>query len=176
MADLGLTAGPVRIVPKSYHQDIRADSFGPDVPAEVMAMLADSTIVMTLGHYDTELLDTILAESMGGAHPQAQIGRQGGILPPAGRLMGGGRAVGSSGNHFMTLRMTADVLSYPWEFPACYLAERPMELPVGTERSLALLNWRSIPYQPLTSDSATGGFRPEAELSSSGAVLWSHRL
>jgi len=84
--------------------------------------------------------------------------------------MGNGRPLLTSGNHYLSLNLSAVKPATPWRFPACYLADRPIEYPLGTEKSVAVLNWRAIPYGPQFNPN-DGSLR---EIVSSGTVLWDH--
>ena len=146
---LGLAESNITITPRIKHKDINVDGYGPDVPADVMVNLADAMINMTLIHFDNTVLDVCIAESMGGLTQTQFFGLPvlyAGALPPAGTLMGGLNQLYASGNHFMSVTLTSPVLGFPYNFPACYLAEHPISYPLGTKRSAVKLNWRAIPY------------------------------
>jgi hypothetical protein len=173
LSELGLAEGPVKITFKSSHKDINADDFGPDVPPEVMANLAEASIEMTLVHYDNLILDYCISESMGGTVPGESSGGflYAGVLPGAGQLMGNGVPLLASGNHYISLNLDSPQLGFPYRFPSAYL-ENPTTIPLGTEYSETLLNWRAIPYAtPILSG---GGDNGTQEISSSGSVLWDH--
>lgn len=164
--ELGLAADDVRVIPRFHHKDVMVDDFGPEVPAEVIWMLAEVGITMTLVHYDRGVLDRCLAESMGGWATGVQ---EAGTLTGMGTLMGGGRPRFSENCHFISLNLLSPVLAQPWRFPTAYLAGLPAEVPLGTKRSLVRLNWRAVPYRPFftTADGTT-----TQEIKSAGAVLW----
>lgn len=169
LCELGLASEGIRITPTFHHLDVHVDDFGPDVPAEVLWMLADCTVQMTLIHYDRNVLDLCLAESMGGAlvgspGPPGGNFRYAGTMRAAGAPMGAYRTLRASGNRFIGLNLASPVLQLPWRFPASYLAVTPAEIPLGTEKTQVKLNWRAIPY-------ATGG---GGEIRSSGVVLFDH--
>ncbi len=171
--ELGLSSEQIRISPVFYHYDLKADSFGPNVPPEVLWMNAECRIDMTLVHYDTDILDTVIAESMGGG---VGTDTTGSISPP-GRPMGGYRRLYTSGCHFMTMGITSNGgLQAPYRFLACYLATPPVEIPMGTHHSLVKCNWRAIPYfvpgenTPL--GSPVSGLARFGELICSGVRLW----
>lgn len=184
--ELGLTQGPIRIIPNFIHRDIYVDDYG-DVPAEVMAMIADVQIHMTLVHYDADVLDNCMINSIGGYHADmATVGSlTAGTMAGAGKLMGNGRQLYEAGNRFITLILTSrptsldppgtDPNEFPWRFPAAYIAANPMEIPIGTERSLVTLRWRAIPYRPPFAADANNpavSTTTVQELKSKGAVLW----
>jgi hypothetical protein len=189
VALLGLSLDQVRVSPRFYHEDRLVDDFGPNAPVEVQWNLAEVNIRMVLIHYDKELLDVCWAESMGGDIPIKNP--QGGVFPagflprkvantgnmnPCGTILGNGLPVLSSGNHFLHLNLSSPNLEFPWRFNASYLSENPTELPLGTDTTAVVLNWRCIPYVPLFTNVVItgGGARSVIELSSSGAPLWDH--
>lgn len=172
--ELGLSSEQIRISPIIHHHDLRTDSFGPNVPAEVLWMNAEVRISMTLVHFDRKILDTCLAESMGGL-PAANL--VAGELAPPGMPLGGYKQLYASGCHFMSLGITSPLQDLPYRFIACYLAQNPVEIPLGSERSLVQCNWRAIPYV-VPSENEVGGGTPLPprfkELICSGATLWDH--
>ncbi|RJQ24625.1 hypothetical protein C4577_07600 [Candidatus Parcubacteria bacterium] len=163
LQELGLTntQGVVKIIPNYRHKDYRYDDFGSEIPPEVMWMLTDVTITMSLVHFDPVILKACIAESAGGGVD--------GLMEAAGKPLGAGKAMYANGNHFMTLFLSAsdesDTDAEPWRFNACYLAQRPIIWPISAERSIVDCIWRAIPYVPLS----TG-----EELKSSGVVIWDH--
>ena len=168
--ELGLASEGIQITPRYSHQDIRTDDWGPDVPAEIMANLADCNIRMRLIHYDVDVLDACLAEALGMNGGEFFAG----VMPPAGSLLGGYVPYLQSGYHFVSLNLTSPVLNFPWHFPASFLTGPPVTIPLSTRTTLADLSWRAIPYQiPLL---ANGNPNFDGELRSSGAILWNHIL
>jgi len=164
---LGLTVDPVRVVPRYNHKDIYTNDFGPDVPVETLWNMAEAYVFMNLVHYDSEVLEKCMRAAMGGGgNPDPSDGESiDGFMAQAGRPMGFGRALGSAACQYTTLYLTpysgASIL--PYRFYACYLNSQPLEIPLGSERTVVRLNWRVIPYQQLTS----------AEVKSEGGVrLW----
>lgn len=236
--ELGLASDPIRITPKFVHEDVHIDDFGPQIPVETIWMLAEANIRMTLMHFDIDILDRCIVESMaGGAFVGAMnpnvgffpsSGLQGvwnyasgfrpsgatsvapifnsgfivsgivvsgtavsgyigaalpafaGALAPAGTMMGGGVPFGVPGNHYISLTVRSPMAQFPWRFRTCYLADRPVEIPLGTKRSAIMLNWRCIPYvtYKYTTQPSTGGGSGTtvvaSELLSSGVILWDH--
>ncbi len=83
LAELGLTdnAGKVTITPNYRHADYKYDDFGPEIPPDVMWLLTDVTITMTLVHFDYDVLTSCLGESAGGTE---------GTMKGAGQPMGAG--------------------------------------------------------------------------------------
>lgn len=154
-SELGLAEEEIVITPRFIHEDIIPDDFAPDCPANVMWKLADATIRMTLVHYDDAVLRNCVASSMGSA-----TGFEG-MLPAIGRPMGSNAALKTSTNRFIELQVgDSGGDEDPWVFPSAYLAAMPMEMPLGTKRSLVKLTWRAVPY------------RMSSEELSDGTVLW----
>ena len=160
--ELGLSLDPIVITPKYHHHDVKVDDYGTEVPAEVMSNLSEVFISMRLVHYDHQVMLACLGESIGGYNGVD------GTLPPAGTIMGGGQVVPySSGSHYMSLNIySLDVGNRNWNFPSSYLAQQPVELPVGTRNSEAVLTWRAIPAHTY----------PITEPRSVNKTLWTHSL
>lgn len=184
--ELGLAEKEVTIEFQTKYAEIKADDFGPDVPANLMSVLSTATIDMTLVHYDRWVLDSCIAESMGGStltatYPQKVLpGTLAGTFLGAGTLMGTRGDPQASGNHWISLNLTSPNINYPWHFPTTYLEGPPLEIPLGTKRSLVKLRWRALPYAGLSahySSVAIGaGGNQKEELKSAGATLFDHTL
>lgn len=217
--ELGLSSEPVRINVRASHREIHTDDYGNVVPADVMSMLADAIITMTLVHYDENVLRLCINHAMGGdAYPEMTVDDDGnpvfsdilneGTLGPAGRTLGAGRDIQTtltpllpfsnftSTNRYISLSILSaksiNLLNPPnlvWRFPHCYLNSQPLEIPLGTERSLVRLSWRALPYKnPLlvtegegagyalgTSGSVvSSGSQVAWNLQSRNAILWDH--
>lgn len=160
ITELGLAEKGIIITPKYVHKDIRVDDFGPEVPADVLAMIAECSIAMTLVNFDPYILDACLSESMGGGVA--------GTMAGAGIPLGGGIPLYEEDCHYITLSLTSPNEEFDfglpaWNFLATYMPVKPMEYPIGTEKTLARLLWRAIPYVEPTSD---------GEILSAGAVIW----
>ena len=165
LVELGLATEEIKITPKFHRREVHIDDYGPEVPAEIMWMLAEVNISMKLIHFDQNILSVCLKNSMGGAtanaFPQGIIrggdadgGRRiglswgGGVMKPAGSFMGNYKPLTYSGNYYLTLGLQCE--QFPesmryWRFFATYIDD-VFEYPVGTERSIVELNWRCIPY------------------------------
>jgi len=165
--ELGLAAGPVVVSPRLFHQDVRCDDFGPDAPADVLAMLAEARLSMTLVHYDHDVLDRCLTEAMGGGEP--------GTLAPAGTPLGGLAKPGASGWHYVSVHLASPVLGRPWRFLNCHMDGQPAAVPLGVEKSAARVEFRAVPYwyDDFTLGSAASAL--PGEILSSGRVLWDRR-
>lgn len=170
--ELGLAEENILVVPNFKHRDMNTDDFGPDCPADVMALLADVNIFMKLIHYDDSVVDGLMAEALGGSVDPVTGVATPGTMVGAGVPLGGGVALGTKGNHYVSLNLfTATVNSRPWRFPASYLAQEPVRYPVGTYASVVELVFRAIPYVPLGTASMDPS-KPKPELKSAGAILW----
>ena len=179
--ELGLAEENVNIVPQYIHRGVPADDFGPEVPAEVIAMLAWVSIQMTLIHYDVNVLEECLAEALGGnAAIIPPPGKTGIAMMGAGQALGHGLPIGSSGCHYVSLNLLSPQLQYPWRFYSCYLAGQPVTYPLGTEKSAVVCNFRAIPYtypgQGFATALNTSGQGIDKEVASSGRVLWDRVL
>lgn len=146
--ELGLSVEQITVIPAFKSKNILVDDFGPDIPAELMWMLAEVAIRMDLVQYDNNAVMACLQESMAGGE-STEINE--GVLAGAGRTMGAGLPVFSPGNHYISLNLLSPVLGKPWRFPTSVLSQEPITIPLGTERSVCVLNWRAIPYAPLFS-------------------------
>lgn len=173
LSELGLASEGITVTPNFKHKGIKIDDFGPDIPAEMMVLMASVNIRMPLIHYDRDILEACMSESLGGY--QIDTGDLGNILfpgpgtmMPAGSLLGNGLVMFSSGNHLMSLNLFSEQLSgNVWHFPSAYLAEQPVTFNLGTKATIAVCNWTAFPYAPLPSiGDLTKG------ISSSGRVLW----
>lgn len=167
--ELGLSAGDVRVEPRFYHRDIHVDAFGDKVPAEVEWKLADVSISAKLIHYDPQVLDVCLTEAMGGGGFAVGQEWRPGIMGPAGTMLGKNKELFASGCHYMALVIASPYQQRPQYFPTCYLSERPLILPVGTNVTAAEVNWRYIPYAPQPGTSSpTGSTTPSTDSSTTG--------
>lgn len=140
--ELGLASDSIQVAPVFRHQGIRSDDFG-ETPPEVMVNAHEVKISMTLIHFDRDVLNACLMESMGGGvYDVDTFGR----LAPGGRLLSNNLALMASGNHFISLGLRTSV-GEPWYFPSAYLAEQPALYPVGVQAQAVVLNWQAVPYQ-----------------------------
>lgn len=129
-SELGLAEAPIVVTPRFKHADVNTDEFD-SAPCEVLCQGADVIIRMTLVHYDDSILQTAMQKSMADSY---------GTLQANGTIMRAG-----STNSYVSLVLQS-VLEDDWTFPNAYLAEMPVEMPLGTGRSLVKLTWRAIPY------------------------------
>ncbi|MCC6425110.1 MAG: hypothetical protein IT447_16675 [Phycisphaerales bacterium] len=170
VSQLGLTSESITVSPRLYHYELKANDFGPNVPAEVMNNIAEVRIFMTLVHFDYQILRDCISESQAGMPTF-------GALAPAGMTLGRGASLYSSGCHWMSMSISSTDERFPWTFPTAYIPTPPLEIPLGTERSLVRLEWRAIPYKvPQTRPlgSYRSGVSQVTEILSSGAILWTN--
>ncbi len=169
VTQLALASEGIIVSPRIYSHSVKVDDFGPYVPPEVMIQIAEVNISMTLVHTDYDVLRECIAESIGGMTTW-------GMLSPAGTMMGRGKALYTSGCHWMGLSIASPFMGIPWTFPSAYLPSPPINIPLGTTRMLIQLDWRAIPYVVMQSGGApyTSGDSRGIEIQSSGAVLWTH--
>lgn len=162
LSELGLTTDQIRVTPVFRTRDIDVNAWG-DVPPEIQFKLAEVRISMTLVHFDYDVLNACLTESMAGAPALGQ-------LPMAGARMGNNKArfgANPNGNHYIGLNLTSPVGGRPWCFLYSMLTNPPVDIPLGTDRTAVVCNWRAIPY---TQDPWNGGN------GSYGVALWTHVL
>lgn len=145
--ELGLTSESIRISLTFNHYEYKVDdygnagAFGGRVPCDTAWMLATADINMTLVHFDRVILGSCVTQSMAG-------GTQG-TMESAGTPMGGD-GTGDT-YHYISLNLIAsEVDADNWHFPTAYLTESPLEIPIGSERSLIVMKWHAIPYAPFT--------------------------
>lgn len=163
LQELGLADGPINVSLKFNHEDIKVDAWG-QAPPETQWMLAEATVSMNLVHFDPSILDICIMESMAGAPAIGQMRRAGARM---GNNLARFAAGGALGNHYIGLNLTAPVSLKPWCFYYSFLAQNPATYPMGTQKQVAQLQWRVIPY---TQDPWGGG------TGANGTVLWSHTL
>jgi len=150
LATLGLAEGPISVTPKFNHLDIKVDAYGY-VPPNIQIMLGECIVSFSLVHFDRTVLESCLGAAMGGTD---------GVMPRAGTLMGMDLN-GNGGNFFTSLNLSSPVGQRPWRFPYSYMADNPVEYPLGAERSVVMCRFRAIPY---AADPATAA----------GQILWDH--
>jgi len=148
--ELGLSEKDVQVQLEFNHQDLKADDFGPDVPAEVLTQLAQAYITMRLIHYDPIVLESCLVESMGGGGLSTNgilaTLVNAGTMTQAGTPLGGGQDLYGSRNHYISLNLLSSQLGLPYRFRAAYLTGPPIVFPMGTDKSIVELRWRALPY------------------------------
>lgn len=144
--ELGLCSEGVRISPRLRHRDIYVDDFGSACPVEVLWDGAEVEIYTPLVHYDRAVLSLCVQEAT--ASRVTAVNNEG-TIGSVGTPLGNGYPVLSSGNYYIQLSLTSPTLRVPWTFAACYVNGQPLEIPIGTKNTMAVVHWRSVPYQPL---------------------------
>lgn len=152
VVQLGLTQDPIRIMEDFHHEDIRVDAYGKHNPPELQMFGSQALLSMNLVHYDPLVLQECIRLSMGGTNGAASEGQQ----SRAGTLMGGNQPLYAALNNYISVNILSPEGGVPWLFYACYLANRPVEYPLGTERSVVQLNWRAIAYSVDPWNNGTG--------------------
>lgn len=177
VVQLGLAEGPIHIVPEFRHKDMNVDAWGSEIPADIQFMLAAVNISMNLIHYDALVLDACLSESMGGVPIGGAAGTANGgpgQLGRAGRPLGANSALFSADCRYVTVNILSPVFGLPWRFLHCYMTGPPVDLPLGTEKSVTQVNWRCIPY---TTDPYGNGYNgTSVGTGAQGYVLWDNSV
>lgn len=168
LLQLGLSQDPIRVMPKVIHADLRADDFGPEGAPETLSYIADAEIRMTLLMYDDRVLDMCLQEAMGAGGSDQYAGGSLGSAKP----MGAGLPLQYSGNHYITMGIRSPRAQLPYRFLAAYLAQRPVEIPLGTGVTAAICNWRAIPYVNLDPFANPLLNSTMDYVKSAGAIIW----
>lgn len=125
--ELGYSEGPIKVSPMFHYRDINSDDF-PNSPAFVLWMLGEVSIEMSLVYFDSTILYQVIAKSMGAAATVGSFGA-------AGKIMTG---------TVLTLATEGGENGDEWAFPKAFLSERPVEWPLGNERSVVKLTWRAV--------------------------------
>jgi hypothetical protein len=165
LQELGLTYTDVRIFPRFHHKDVLIDSYGPRMPADVISYGMEALIQMTLIHYDREVLNACLGESVGIDTVQLEV--PDGRPSKGGTMLGGQKAFGSEDNHFISVTITSPVERHPWRFPTSYVTGEIMEIPLGTKATIIQIIWRAIPYQKVSSSG-------DEEILPQNGKVWDH--
>jgi hypothetical protein len=167
LSELGLAVNEVKVTPTYVHKDMIVDDFGPDVPPDVMFMIAFITVTMTLVHYDDDALETCVQLAMGN-HVDSDLNPvvEEGELVGMGTPLGKGKPLFAEGNCLIELTLTSPQLEKPWRFPAAYLVGEVKDEPLGVRAKQVPLRWRCIPYRTLD----------DGELVSQGTRLWYRSL
>src|SRR5688500_12011652 len=106
LTQLGLPADPVRVSPEFRHREINLDAWGGEVPVDVQCMLAAVNVSMNLIHFDRDVIDVCLMESLGGMPAVGTMRRAGARLGNGLPRFAGG---GVNGNHLVGLNLASPV-------------------------------------------------------------------
>lgn len=137
--ELGYSEDRIIIKPNFHHTDVHGDDFGAMAPTMVLWMLCDVGIEMTLVYFDP---DQVYAAWMASAGGTDAIG----TFAAAGKLVTG-----------VELTIGTDRGDGDWVFPKAYLAERPIEWPLGNERSQLKLSWRAVGLPTVAAEMLSAG-------------------
>lgn len=157
MQELGLSSDEISVSPQFLNEPINLDAWG-NAPADVQTFLAQVSITINLIHFDRDILDICLNESLGGA---SAIGK----LVRSGTRLGGGAALYDATNKFISLGIASPIEGKPWRFFTCYLDKQPATFPMGTRKQIVRTNWTCIPYTVDPWNSGSGA---------TDALLWDH--
>ncbi len=163
LTEWGLPQTEIHVTPHFKHEEIHVDAWG-DAPVDIQFMLAEVIIRMDLIHVDPAIMFELIRLSMAGG--SGVVGQDGG-LPHAGTRLGGANARYSTGWNYFSMNIQAPQNNIPWNFPNCFLAEPPIDFPLGTKKSVFPVVIRCIPY---TIDPWNGG------AGASLTQIWSHVL
>lgn len=201
LSELGLATDNIVIAPQINFKNVIVNDFGPEVPADVLIMLSSVKIYMTLIHYDTEVLDTCIGETMGNSQLLRALASEdgdetiyiGGMMGPAGQPLGGIKRIFDSGWHYVSVNLSSQILGQPWTFPKCYLNSLPVKIPIGNDLTQVYLEWTAIPYSDpyvsgvsgigsfingvfpyprAVSGGTIGPYTLRGDVPSSGSILW----
>lgn len=151
LTQLGLSSDPISVTFYHGHKDMKVDAWGGPGggigPPEIQFFGGDARITMTLIHYDPVVLDACVMESRG--IPSVLFAGNtstNGILGRTGARMGNNSPRFGADNHFISLNISSPVAGKPYRFWYTYLAEQPLIFPLGTEKTVAQVIFRAIPY------------------------------
>jgi hypothetical protein len=163
LSELGLCQESISITVQSEKKPIIVDAYGSK-PPETQFFGAMAACSFTLVNFDPDVLAVCLQESWGSSPAEGQLGH-------AGSLMGNGKVRfapgGILGNHFIGLNIQSALGADPWRFLFSYLADNPIEWPVGTEKSLVRCSWEAVPYSVDPWNGGNGSF---------SVPIWDHTL
>jgi hypothetical protein len=163
LTELGMSQESISITIQSERRPIIVDAYGGK-PPESQFFGAMAAVSMSLVNFDPDILEFCLTESWGSSPGVGQLGH-------AGALLGNGLARfapgGVNGNHFIGLNIQSALGTQPWRFLYAYLADNPIDWPIGAEKSIVRTSWESIPYSPDPWNNGNGSY---------GVQLYDHTL
>jgi hypothetical protein len=71
------------------------------------------------------------------------------------------------GNNYIGLNLQSAIGQQPWRFLYAYLANNPLQWPIGAERSVVPLTWYAVPYSVDPWNNGQGSY---------GVAVWDHTL
>lgn len=159
LSQLGLTSDPIQVSVEYRTLEIQVDAYGR-VPPEAQSMGMVARIQMNLVHFDVSVLNACIQATNANAPAVGALGH-------AGTLMGGGVARFQPGNNYIGLNIQSAIGTQPWRFYYAYLANNPLQWPLGAERSIVPLTWYAVPYSVDPWNNGQGSY---------GVVLWDNTL
>lgn len=136
---LGLAMDAIRVSLAEHVKPLYVDAYGQNNTIDEQVFGGDAQVEMNLIHFDA----VVLFECIRLAFPTSPVE---GSLGRAGFRRGNALPLGTTGNSLITLNITSPVAALPFNFPAAFLADRPYEWPLGTEKSVVKCVWKAIPY------------------------------
>jgi len=136
---LGLAPDAIRVSLNEHSKPLIVDAYGQNNTVDEQVFGGDALINMTLVHFSA----IVLAECVRLAWPSAPAE---GTLGRAGTRRGNGVPIGAAGSSFITLNISSPVAGLPYNFLTAWLAERPITIPLGTEKSAVVLTWKANAY------------------------------
>ena len=157
LTELGLTTDQISVSPTWKQSDMEVNAWW-GAPPEVQIQLAMVTITCNLINIDYAILQECIRLSQGGSSAE-------GTLAIAGALLGNGKARFEAGNNLIGLNISSPVEENPWRFLYCHLTSQPLQVDLGSEKSIWRTQWRCIPYDVDIYNNGSG---------SDGYVLYDH--
>lgn len=155
-AQLGLAPDPIQVTLNEHSKPLIVDAYGQDNTIDEQVFGGDALINMTLIHFSAIALSECTRLAWASAPTEGTLGR-------AGFRRGNGVALGAAGSSFINLNIASPIAGLPYNFPAAWLAERPVVIPLGTEKSMVRLTWKACAYSIDPWNGGTGSL---------GAVLY----
>lgn len=151
LTQLGLSSDPISVTFAHAHKEMKVDAWGGPGngvgPPEIQFFGGDAQVQMTLIHYDHIILDACLLESRGIASQNfAGNTSRNGQIGRTGARMGNNKARFAAGNRFFSVNISSPVSGKPYRFWYCYMPMPPVIFPLGTEKTVAQVTFRAIPY------------------------------
>lgn len=156
---LGLAPDPIRVTLIEHSKPLIVDAYGQDNIVDEQVFGGDALINMTLVHFDPVILAECVRLAWPSSTAEGQLGR-------AGTRRGNGVAPQTAGSSMINLNISSPVAGLPYNFPTTWLADHPVMIPLGTEKSLVQLIWKANAYAVDPWGAVTPGF------GSLGAILY----
>ncbi len=175
--ELGLTSEAITITPNFNYKGINIDSYGPNVPADVLSQIADALVEFSLVHWDDEPMKYWEREGLAGGSAGFNDPLFVGTMNYAGVPLGAGLPLYASGNHYVGLGLANPTKHTAFRFPATYLNGPPVKFSIGTARSIIECKAQSLPYAPLHQEShSLNAISDTFSIPIFGNILWDNNL